>query len=526
MKCTAHMPVFAPAKVQGGRRETLVPTSRPENSGCAFAHAHFPCAMSNVKTAAEEAAAAFLASLGGAPEATKPKKKKAKGKKKGGAAGEGSDDEGGAGEAGTGAPDAPAPAGDKAAAEGGDGAAVAPPGEGGDEAWMEEGGGEGATGDGKAKPKKAKGKKEEKVKKPSAAAKMVLEMQERKRQEEERIAKELAEQKRIEEEEARIAKEAEDARLAKIAARKERERLKIEQEKRDGTYRTAAQKAKDAANKIRLEQMIKAGMVQVGESAAPEAAAVEDKPKKKPVYGGKPKKKGPGGSSGGGEAAAATDAAPVAAGPAAVNWEDDEDDVTPLVDAVAVVGISDATPDEIGAGMCAAFTRISVFPCPMGVYVCFVVYLNVSPIPCTGSPAETGEVAGDACAAVAGPVGAQPPAAPHGGAGGSRKPLEQRIEESRKRRLVCVVWSVFLCACAPVCVCVCPHLFLRLVRTFCVCVRICEYLSLYYRSHCCCAVMRVCSSRCVLVCLLMCVSLSLSSPLTGARGEGQRGADS
>ncbi|KAK6525655.1 hypothetical protein TWF281_010708 [Arthrobotrys megalospora] len=129
-------------------------------------------------------------------------------------------------------------------------------------------------------PEPAGGKK----KKVSAAVAAIQRQQEarRKIEEEQRRVEEEArraaeeEQKRTEEEE----KKREEAKLRK----KEKEKEKKEQLKKEGKYLTAAQKAQQKANQLRLQQMIDAGM-QVEGLADSSAAA-----KKKPVYDKKKKK--------------------------------------------------------------------------------------------------------------------------------------------------------------------------------------------------------------------------------------------
>ncbi|KAK6336707.1 hypothetical protein TWF718_009498 [Orbilia javanica] len=132
-----------------------------------------------------------------------------------------------------------------------------------------------------AAPEPAGGKK----KKVSAAVAAIQRQQEARRKIEE-------EQRRIEEE-ARLAaeeeqKRAEEEERKKEEARqrkKEKEKEKKEQLKKEGKYLTAAQKAQQKANQLRLQQMIDAGM-QV-EGLADSGAA-----KKKPVYDKKKKKQG------------------------------------------------------------------------------------------------------------------------------------------------------------------------------------------------------------------------------------------
>ena len=166
-------------------------------------------------------AARYLASLGVSAEvdATKPKGKKNRHKKKGG---DGAHDDADDGDA---AQHTPASDGDvddcpaAAAAAGSTSAATAAAG---------------------SKPKPI-----------SAAARKALEMQEKVRAEEERrrLAAE-AEAARLEAQRVE-AERAEAERLARLAAKKDKKKAKAEAAKADGTYRTPAQKAKDAAAKVR-----------------------------------------------------------------------------------------------------------------------------------------------------------------------------------------------------------------------------------------------------------------------------------
>ncbi|KAI1001919.1 Eukaryotic translation initiation factor [Podosphaera aphanis] len=109
---------------------------------------------------------------------------------------------------------------------------------------------------------------------PAALAKLQAQQEKLRLQEEER-ERALAEEKaRIEEEERREAEEEKKREEAK-ALKKQREKEKIEQQKRDGTYLTKAQREEKLRNEMKLNQMIAAG-VKVGGTTEGE--------KKKPKY--------------------------------------------------------------------------------------------------------------------------------------------------------------------------------------------------------------------------------------------------
>ncbi|POS85433.1 P-loop containing nucleoside triphosphate hydrolase, partial [Erysiphe pulchra] len=94
---------------------------------------------------------------------------------------------------------------------------------------------------------------------PAAIAKLKAQ-QEALRLQEEENARLIAEEKaRIEEEERREAEEAKRREEAKIL-KKQREKEKIEQQKRDGTYLTRAQREEKLRNEMKLNQMIAAGV--------------------------------------------------------------------------------------------------------------------------------------------------------------------------------------------------------------------------------------------------------------------------
>jgi translation initiation factor 5B len=146
-------------------------------------------------------------------------------------------------------------------------------------------GGEDTGGGGKKKKKKKKKgagaggeKPDEKV---SARGKLVQERLRKQREEEERIrAEEEAEAKRLAEIEA--AEEAEAKRIAEEKERKkQKQREKIERQKKEGTYMTKAQKAKARQAEARLEAMKAAGMVPIAELDKPKKVVYNDKKKEK-----------------------------------------------------------------------------------------------------------------------------------------------------------------------------------------------------------------------------------------------------
>ncbi|KAK6346853.1 hypothetical protein TWF696_006959 [Orbilia brochopaga] len=125
-----------------------------------------------------------------------------------------------------------------------------------------------------------------KKKKVSAAIAAIQRQQEarRKAEEEQRKLEEEA-RRAIEEEEEKLAEEEKKKEEAKLR-KKEKEKERKEQLKKDGKYLTEAQKAQQRQNKLRLQQMIDAGL-QVEGLADPSAAT-----KKKPVYDKKKKRPG------------------------------------------------------------------------------------------------------------------------------------------------------------------------------------------------------------------------------------------
>jgi translation initiation factor 5B len=96
---------------------------------------------------------------------------------------------------------------------------------------------------------------------------------------EERARIEAEEKARIEEEERLEAEEAKRKDEAK-ALKKQKEREKIEQQKRDGTYLTKAQREEKLKNEMKLKQMVAAG-VTVGGAAAGEKKKADYSKKRK-----------------------------------------------------------------------------------------------------------------------------------------------------------------------------------------------------------------------------------------------------
>ncbi|KAF3202958.1 hypothetical protein TWF192_008384 [Orbilia oligospora] len=133
-------------------------------------------------------------------------------------------------------------------------------------------------------PEPAGGKK----KKVSAAVAAIQRQQEarRKLEEEQRQAEDEA--RRVVEEEQKRTEEEERKREEAKQRKKEKEKEKKEQLKKEGKYLTAAQKAQQKANQLRLQQMIDAGMLVEGlsESGAAKKKPVYDKKKKKPGKAG------------------------------------------------------------------------------------------------------------------------------------------------------------------------------------------------------------------------------------------------
>mmetsp|Transcript_53471 Transcript_53471/g.73052 ORF Transcript_53471/g.73052 Transcript_53471/m.73052 type:complete len:977 (-) Transcript_53471:281-3211(-) len=143
--------------------------------------------------------------------------------------------------------------------------------------------------DNKKKDKKKKGKKsnaskaEDKQPKQTAQGRLVAERLAKQREEEERIRKEEEEEEaRIAEEERKIEEEAKRVEDEK-QRKKDKAKAKLEAKKKDGTYKTKAQKQKERVQAERLEAMRAAGLLQDVDKDAGK--------KKKPMYGNKKKGK-------------------------------------------------------------------------------------------------------------------------------------------------------------------------------------------------------------------------------------------
>ncbi|KAL1305338.1 hypothetical protein AAFC00_002236 [Neodothiora populina] len=136
-----------------------------------------------------------------------------------------------------------------------------------------------------AAPEPTTGGKKKKLNPALAALQKAQEERRRREEEEARLAAE--EKARIEEEE-RLAAEEEQRQIEAKAAKKERERQKIEQLKKEGKYKTKAQKEADARAKARLQQMLDSGMVVSGISG--DADEQEKKVKKEDRRKKNPKK--------------------------------------------------------------------------------------------------------------------------------------------------------------------------------------------------------------------------------------------
>ena len=115
-----------------------------------------------------------------------------------------------------------------------------------------------------------------------ALLKLQQQQEEKKRREEEQ-ARIIAEEKARIEEEERLEAEEEKRKEEAKALKKQKEREKIEQQKKDGTFLTKAQREEKLRNEMKLKQMIAAG-IKVG-------GLDGDEKKKKAVYD-KNKKKG------------------------------------------------------------------------------------------------------------------------------------------------------------------------------------------------------------------------------------------
>ena len=114
---------------------------------------------------------------------------------------------------------------------------------------------------------------------PAALAKLQREQEELKRRQEEKARMAAEEKARIEEEE-RLEAEEEKKREEAKAVKKQRERERIELQKKEGTYLTKAQRDEKLRNEMKLKQMIAAGVKVGGGEGAEKKRPVYDKKKK------------------------------------------------------------------------------------------------------------------------------------------------------------------------------------------------------------------------------------------------------
>ncbi|KAL3428378.1 hypothetical protein PVAG01_01887 [Phlyctema vagabunda] len=129
-----------------------------------------------------------------------------------------------------------------------------------------------------AKPAAAAGKGK---KLPAALAKLQREQEELKRRQEEKARLEAEEKARIEEEERREAEEEKKREEAK-ALKKQKEREKIEQQKKDGTFMTKAQREEKLKRDMKLKQQLASGVKVAGlEGSQEKKKSANDYRKKK-----------------------------------------------------------------------------------------------------------------------------------------------------------------------------------------------------------------------------------------------------
>ncbi|KAK5700529.1 eukaryotic translation initiation factor 5B [Elasticomyces elasticus] len=98
-----------------------------------------------------------------------------------------------------------------------------------------------------------------KKKKLNPALAALQKQQEELRRQQEEEARTAAEAKTREEEEIKRAEEEEQHLAEQKAAKKAKEKAKIEQQKREGTYKTEKQRKEEAQKKLRLQQMLESG---------------------------------------------------------------------------------------------------------------------------------------------------------------------------------------------------------------------------------------------------------------------------
>ncbi|KAG0649259.1 Eukaryotic translation initiation factor 5B [Hyphodiscus hymeniophilus] len=115
---------------------------------------------------------------------------------------------------------------------------------------------------------------------PPALAKLQAQQEELKRREEEKARADAAEKARLAEIERREAEEEKRKEEAR-ALKKQKEKEKIEQQKKDGTYLTKAQREEKLRNEMKLKQMIDAGIKVGGPGSGEKKKVVYDNKKKK-----------------------------------------------------------------------------------------------------------------------------------------------------------------------------------------------------------------------------------------------------
>ncbi|KAL2061713.1 hypothetical protein VTL71DRAFT_7091 [Oculimacula yallundae] len=114
---------------------------------------------------------------------------------------------------------------------------------------------------------------------PAALAKLQQQQEDLRRREEEK-AKAAADAKARIEEEERLEAEEEKRKEEAKALKKQKEKEKIDQQKKDGTYLTKAQREEKLRNEMKLKQMIAAGVKVGGPEGGEKKKAVYDKKKK------------------------------------------------------------------------------------------------------------------------------------------------------------------------------------------------------------------------------------------------------
>ncbi|KAK0851741.1 eukaryotic translation initiation factor 5B [Friedmanniomyces endolithicus] len=107
-----------------------------------------------------------------------------------------------------------------------------------------------------------------KKKKLNPALAALQKQQDELRRQQEEDARATAEAKAREEEEIRRAEEEEQHLAEQKAARKAKDKAKVEQQKREGTYKTEKQRKEEAQKKLRLQQMLESGAKVAGISDA------------------------------------------------------------------------------------------------------------------------------------------------------------------------------------------------------------------------------------------------------------------